>query len=80
MKGQEDVEAMVLNAEGLGGSHCSLNEGAAGKSQLKHQGIRVPALKPHVIVFFQLKQKRFRFLPPCHPLSQTSYVPPLEHI
>ena len=46
MKGQEDAEAMVLNSEGLGGSHCSLNEGAAGKSQLKHQGIRVPALKP----------------------------------
>lgn len=51
----------VLSAEEGGESPCSLKEGAAGKSQLKHQGIRVPALKPHASVFFQLKQERFRF-------------------
>lgn len=71
---------VVLNAEAGGESHCSLNEGTAGKGQLKHQGIRVPALKPHAIVFFQLKQKRFRFPPPCHLPSQTSDVPHLEYI
>lgn len=34
MKGQEDVEAVVLNAEGLGGSHCSLNEGLQERASL----------------------------------------------
>jgi hypothetical protein len=45
---------------------------------LKDLAVGSSVLKPHACVSFN-SVKRLKFLPPCNPLYQITYAPPLEH-